>query len=172
MNLLSPSPTPKIYDKSSCGICLETYKRNESNDCGLLKCGHIFDRFCIEQWLKQSQRCPICKQRAIIPLSFVELMKVWAGSQEGQRNMLVCTVPVCLAVSALCITALTIGFFFPGLIEGAKLTTLQIFLFVFVLGIMMGSSTMTIKDAFCSLAKIKEGPKMQQVDYIPPEELD
>ena len=42
-----------------CNICLETLSRA----CDLQKCGHTFCKFCIEQWLKTTEKCPTCNKQ-------------------------------------------------------------------------------------------------------------
>jgi RING-H2 zinc finger domain len=55
-----------------CSICLEAYCDNE-DECSslfqrqyLVVCKHSFHHHCIQQWLEQSDSCPICR----IPTSF------------------------------------------------------------------------------------------------------
>ncbi|KAK1271297.1 RING-H2 finger protein ATL44 [Acorus gramineus] len=46
-------------DDGNCAICLEDYK--DSQDLGVLKCGHDFHSECIKKWLGMKSVCPICK---------------------------------------------------------------------------------------------------------------
>jgi len=46
--------------ETTCSICLEEYKENDSVFFG--DCHHLFHRECIEKWLKQHDRkCPYCR---------------------------------------------------------------------------------------------------------------
>ena len=45
-----------------CSICLEEFKYDE--ELKKLKCDHIFHKDCLEPWLNNNNKCPIC--RAII----------------------------------------------------------------------------------------------------------
>jgi hypothetical protein len=47
-----------------CAICLSNIEEEQ----GILKCKHCYCFTCIEQWSKQENSCPLCKQR----FSFIE----------------------------------------------------------------------------------------------------
>ena len=50
-----------INPESKCNICLDCFK--SSSKILKLKCGHIFDFECIQNWLKNhSNKCPICRK--------------------------------------------------------------------------------------------------------------
>lgn len=42
-----------------CSICQEEYESDE--ETGKLNCGHFYHIYCIKQWLRQKNSCPICK---------------------------------------------------------------------------------------------------------------
>ncbi|CAL1288385.1 unnamed protein product [Larinioides sclopetarius] len=42
-----------------CPICLESARNNEMN---CLPCYHAFHQFCIDEWLRENRRCPVCRQ--------------------------------------------------------------------------------------------------------------
>ena len=44
---------------SCCIICLEAYEQNDI--CRKLKCTHFFHQQCIDAWLGQHTRCPVCR---------------------------------------------------------------------------------------------------------------
>jgi len=46
-------------DTSRCTICFEDFKPGQ--DAVQLPCNHLFDRGCVETWLKQHGTCPICR---------------------------------------------------------------------------------------------------------------
>ena len=45
-----------------CSICLEEYEKDSKDLLSYLFCKHTFHRKCIENWLKTSVLCPLCKQ--------------------------------------------------------------------------------------------------------------
>jgi len=49
-----------------CLICLENCWDSQESS-GILKCGHSFHRRCINNWLKQSYKCPYCSKTAVDP---------------------------------------------------------------------------------------------------------
>ncbi|WCJ21917.1 RING/U-box superfamily protein [Euphorbia peplus] len=51
-----------IPDKK-CSICQEDYEGDD--DLGKLECGHGFHIDCIKQWLKQKNKCPVCKKEPV-----------------------------------------------------------------------------------------------------------
>lgn len=51
----------EIFNGECCAICLETY--TESSVSHILPCGHAFHVDCADQWLRTSERCPLCKKR-------------------------------------------------------------------------------------------------------------
>eukprot|EP01065_Artemidia_motanka_P043189 TRINITY_DN594_c8_g1_i1.p1 TRINITY_DN594_c8_g1~~TRINITY_DN594_c8_g1_i1.p1 ORF type:complete len:340 (+),score=105.83 TRINITY_DN594_c8_g1_i1:88-1107(+) len=45
-----------------CSICLTEF---ESGDAvRLLQCRHLFHKDCVDQWLQDNRKCPVCKQEA------------------------------------------------------------------------------------------------------------
>ncbi|CAD8106050.1 unnamed protein product [Paramecium primaurelia] len=48
----------EIKGIKNCSICLEDILEKRAD----LKCSHSFHQECIENWLKQRQKCPICKR--------------------------------------------------------------------------------------------------------------
>ena len=46
-----------------CTICLEEFKFNE--ELKKLKCNHIFHKECLEPWLNNKRKCPICRSDVI-----------------------------------------------------------------------------------------------------------
>ncbi|KAH7083254.1 hypothetical protein BKA63DRAFT_148628 [Paraphoma chrysanthemicola] len=64
--------TPTDGCPSSCTICLEPlattmcqkYQIHESlcePAVAIIRCGHIFGRNCLAQWMRESNTCPICR---------------------------------------------------------------------------------------------------------------
>ncbi|XP_006646889.1 uncharacterized protein LOC102712693 [Oryza brachyantha] len=49
----------RVVDDIKCSICQEEYMEGE--EVGRLGCEHQYHVFCIHQWLRQKNWCPICK---------------------------------------------------------------------------------------------------------------
>ena len=46
-----------------CSICLENYNDiEENNKIVILRCSHIFHKFCIDEWIHINKNCPLCKR--------------------------------------------------------------------------------------------------------------
>ena len=43
----------------SCIVCMCEIEENE--ECKKLECGHIFHSACIDNWLKRTLECPMCR---------------------------------------------------------------------------------------------------------------
>jgi len=51
-----------MNEGQTCSICLSEENLRESREgTSLLGCGHVFHRSCLVEWLKRSQRCPLCR---------------------------------------------------------------------------------------------------------------
>ena len=48
-------------EKNKCIICLNNYKIHDK--ISYLPCLHIFHCGCIKEWLKRSNKCPLCKNK-------------------------------------------------------------------------------------------------------------
>ena len=46
--------------ETECAICLEDFKGIDIIKA-FYKCQHIFHKKCLENWLKRSNCCPLCK---------------------------------------------------------------------------------------------------------------
>merc|ERR1712096_190759 len=46
-----------------CCICLGDFEKGES--VRELDCNHLFHKECVDTWLRQNRRCPLCKQSAV-----------------------------------------------------------------------------------------------------------
>lgn len=44
--------------QETCAICLEDYKNEDA--LSRLECSHVFHNCCIEEWLKNKNKCPLC----------------------------------------------------------------------------------------------------------------
>jgi len=52
---------------STCSICLENIKNTRKNTRKhkILKCKHAFHKACIDEWLRVSTTCPVCRNQEI-----------------------------------------------------------------------------------------------------------
>ena len=48
----------KSFDQETCRICLDEMKSNEN--LYRAPCVHKFHRMCLERWLEECRRCPVC----------------------------------------------------------------------------------------------------------------
>lgn len=83
------------FNATSCPICLEDFKSNETGSddrpIKLLRCGHVFDASCWEEWVNSGQgqvsKCPICKKD--VGDSSSTLAAVRGGEQPAQGDTMV-----------------------------------------------------------------------------------
>ncbi|KAA0025781.1 RING finger protein 141-like protein [Cucumis melo var. makuwa] len=60
-------------DERICIICLDEVRKKKNGRCGLeMPCLHVFHGKCIENWLKNSHCCPICRFQMPISSGFGE----------------------------------------------------------------------------------------------------
>ena len=45
--------------EEECGICIGSLVINE--EFALTKCGHSYHEFCLNEWLKVNEKCPMCR---------------------------------------------------------------------------------------------------------------
>jgi hypothetical protein len=55
--------TDQNSNKDTCNICLCDYEVGES--CKTLPCNHVYHSQCIDRWLRNVSKCPICKASVI-----------------------------------------------------------------------------------------------------------
>merc|ERR1712098_888701 len=46
-----------------CCVCLGDFEKG--NKIRVLKCKHMFHQECVDQWLQQNRKCPLCKTPAV-----------------------------------------------------------------------------------------------------------
>ncbi|KAJ9182750.1 hypothetical protein P3X46_006708 [Hevea brasiliensis] len=51
----------KIVKSDECAICLEEFKEGEKCRMLVPSCVHIFHKDCIDTWLSEDTRCPLCR---------------------------------------------------------------------------------------------------------------
>ena len=53
------------FDNDNCSICLENLFSEEdletNNDIIELKCKHMFHKKCLDPWVNEHKKCPLCK---------------------------------------------------------------------------------------------------------------
>ena len=92
------------FQATSCPICLESFKDTQTGSddepIRLLRCGHVFDETCWNEWVSSGQghisKCPICKmdlaefpreERAIPPPGQVVMNETSAADGEGESDL-------------------------------------------------------------------------------------
>jgi E3 ubiquitin-protein ligase Arkadia len=48
-------------DNEKCAICLSLFQNNQQ--ARKLACKHIFHAKCVDRWLKDNRKCPLCRKR-------------------------------------------------------------------------------------------------------------
>lgn len=48
-------------DKNTCSICLSEYEKGDQ--IKIIPCVHFFHKHCIDEWMRRSCECPICKTK-------------------------------------------------------------------------------------------------------------
>ena len=56
-------PELNKFGQTECSICLDVLNLDETKKL-TLPCGHQYHDFCIRDWLKNHNRCPICRRAA------------------------------------------------------------------------------------------------------------
>ena len=57
--------TEESFGQDMCGICLEEMINTE--DLYRAHCKHKFHKACLERWLKEGNRCPLCNEQVEHP---------------------------------------------------------------------------------------------------------
>ncbi|TEY27892.1 hypothetical protein BOTCAL_1078g00020 [Botryotinia calthae] len=76
INDMLPPVDVAILDFQKCGICIEPYAEAtiplEPNHepSKMPKCGHVFGRDCIVEWLKKHDTCPMCRDEWRLPVAY------------------------------------------------------------------------------------------------------
>ena len=60
MSIISIKYKSDNTQHSSCSVCLEEFKDNET--ISKTSCNHMFHENCLETWLKTNIKCPFCRQ--------------------------------------------------------------------------------------------------------------
>ena len=71
-NSVAEKPASQVFDDSNCcSICQEPWTAGGEHAVSALRCGHLFGRSCILQWLRTQAganapaHCPQCRQRYV-----------------------------------------------------------------------------------------------------------
>lgn len=70
-NKVLVAANPEITD---CTICMEQFTTNDRHRVVSLRCGHLFGKECVKQWLNINQTCPVCKK----PAAVGEILEIFA----------------------------------------------------------------------------------------------
>jgi len=72
-----PKVGSKLVEKEACSICLDEFK--DEKKVSKTPCNHFYCSDCIESWIKNNSRCPLCrgtiKKKSLITKTFLELKK-------------------------------------------------------------------------------------------------
>lgn len=63
INTVQDQNQDQNQDQDKCSICLSSYSSNYSQIT--LSCYHTFDLECLNQWLKHSLTCPMCRKNIL-----------------------------------------------------------------------------------------------------------
>ena len=109
------NPVNKIYHSDLCPICHDDYKKNQDNECLILKCGHIFHEICIKEWSKQQSKCPMCQSKVFIPILMKDIVKeAMQQGIEGSKKAGKYTIKVTSLIMVYLMTQGTLNCLFPG----------------------------------------------------------
>ncbi|TGO20911.1 hypothetical protein BPAE_0257g00160 [Botrytis paeoniae] len=79
-------------DFEQCGICIESYAEAtiplEPNHepSKMPKCGHVFGRDCIVEWLKNHDTCPLCRDELTLPVAYRLRVKMNQNREQAGKN--------------------------------------------------------------------------------------
>jgi hypothetical protein len=48
-----------VQPVTKCAVCLDSF--HVGDPLRLLPCAHTFHRFCVDKWLVEKKKCPMCK---------------------------------------------------------------------------------------------------------------
>lgn len=63
INNVAPVTKYNSNEEEECVICLEKYNKKEN--IRTLKCKHFYHKNCIDEWMKNNDKCPLCKDTFI-----------------------------------------------------------------------------------------------------------
>lgn len=67
-----------------CSICQEVF--NASTVCVVTKCGHVFHKACVTQWMANSRTCPSCRA-ACPPSALIRVYFTTALTDPSMRDL-------------------------------------------------------------------------------------
>lgn len=75
-------------EKDDCSLCLETLLTDESHVAQCRPCRHVYHRCCLEESVRYSQHCPICRTRikSFITLDKFELLPLGEPVKVAERE--------------------------------------------------------------------------------------
>ncbi|TGO48017.1 hypothetical protein BCON_0255g00150 [Botryotinia convoluta] len=87
-----PPVDAATLDFEQCGICIESYAEAtiplEPNHepSKMPKCGHVFGRDCIVEWLKKHDTCPLCRDELTLPVAYRLRVKMNQNREQAGTN--------------------------------------------------------------------------------------
>ncbi|KAF5867660.1 uncharacterized protein Bfra_010635la [Botrytis fragariae] len=87
-----PPVDAATLDFEQCGICIESYAEAtiplEPNHepSKMPKCGHVFGRDCIVEWLKKHDTCPMCRDELTLPVAYRLRVKTNQNREQARSN--------------------------------------------------------------------------------------
>lgn len=80
--------------EESCSICLENIEKRKKKT---LKCKHTFHNTCVNEWLKVSTTCPVCRNQEDERPTVLIMPRIMPTVLIDQ-DQLPCTCDVCLRI--------------------------------------------------------------------------
>jgi hypothetical protein len=81
--LEAESPLKAMDDENEdCLICYENFTQTGEHRVVCLKCGHLFGKKCIEQWIKEKKKCPTCN----VVSQLIDIRVIYGNFSDGDRS--------------------------------------------------------------------------------------
>lgn len=87
-----PPVDAATLDFKQCGICIDSYAEAtiplEPNHepAKMPKCGHVFGRDCIVEWLEKHDTCPLCRDELLLPVAYRLRVKMNQNRERAGVN--------------------------------------------------------------------------------------
>lgn len=84
-SLIHATSDGSVIHNNTCAVCLEDFQPRER--VKRLPCGHAFHAGCIDPWLVESDKCPICKRSIFEQDQQRSPRGCWARARRWTRSM-------------------------------------------------------------------------------------